>query len=79
MPFQELLTYWEYRFESKIDYEELGKMFIEPGKHNWECYAITRDKVYFKKKKTGIIYNLIGLTLAGFLSYNIYITNFKDI
>ena len=79
MLFQELLTYWEYRFESKIEYEELGKMFIEAGKNNWECYAITRDKVYFKKKKAGIIYNLIGLTLAGFLCYNIYITNFKDI
>ena len=53
-------------------------MFIKTGKHNWKCYTIIRDKVYFKKK-TGIIYNLIGLALMGFLCYNIYTTNFKDI
>ena len=71
MKFQQLFWYWRYNIVSKQEQDDLSKTFIELGKSNWECYAVTRDKVYFKKKSTGVIYNLIALSLGGLLIYNI--------
>ena len=71
MKFQQLFWYWRYNIVSKQEHEDIMKTFIELGKSNWECYAVTRDKVYFKKKSTGVIYNLIALSLGGLLIYNI--------
>ena len=71
MYFQQLFWYWQYTAVSKQEQENLLNTFTDLGKSNWECYAITRDKIYFKKKSTGIIYNLIALSLGGLLIYNI--------
>lgn len=71
MYFQQLFWYWQYSAVSKQHHDNLNNVFIDMGKNNWECYAITRDKIYFKKKKTGIIYNLISFGLGGILIYNI--------
>lgn len=79
MTFQELFIYWKYKIVSREPpVNNLMEIFIDSGKSNWECYAITRDKIYFKKKTTGIIYNLIATILSGLLIYNIIKTFEKE-